>query len=346
MYICLEKELMEKETAQLFFENFIDEKSTDFFPLQKSGSERINFLGNSSKSKFIITYNRNIQENEAFFYFSNVFSELNLNTPKVFKINPERNLYVQQFLGDKTLFEIIQSEGESNRVKKLVKKSIEKLFLLQEKTREKIDYTKCFEYEVYDEIPILHDLYYFKNYFIDILEIHYHKASLLKEFKQLTFEIENTEPKGLMLRDFQSRNIMVKNEDVFFIDYQSAMKGPVAYDLVSFLYQAKANFSQSFRDEMFSHYISLHNDQKTKEEIQKAFKYCQLIRFLQVLGAYGFRGIIQKKPHFVSSIKNGIENIYNFSNNWEEMDRFPTLQKVIHELISENITQKIKNLTQ
>ncbi|MGA9211686.1 aminoglycoside phosphotransferase family protein [Kaistella sp.] len=332
---------MMNEKAKIFFEEFIGENVSDFFTLAQSGSARINFVGKSSDQKFIVTFNENLSENESFFYFSQIFSELKLNTPNIFKISEDRNLYIQEFLGEKTLSEIIEKEGLTERVKTLVKKTLQQLAEVQIKTENRIDYSKTFEYENYDELPITNDLFYFKSFVADVLEIPYHKSSLLKEFKKLAAKIENLKPQGLMIRDFQARNIMVdENDEVFFIDYQSAMKGPLMYDVISFLFQAKANFPEDFKNKMLDYYYSFWNDEKATS-LKSSVKPIQLIRFLQVLGAYGFRGLIQRKPHFVSSIEKGIENIYNFSQNWEEMDDFPELKKVILELKSELIKEKI-----
>ena len=145
-----------------------------------------------------------------------------------------------------------------------------------------------------------------------------------------------------MIRDFQSRNIMVNNQDrVSFIDYQSAMKGPLMYDVVSFLYQAKANFPESFRKEMTDFYISRFTLEQ-QVQLNLSVKPVHLIRFMQVLGAYGFRGLIQKKQHFISSIQQGTENLTQFAEDWEEMNDYPELKKVILELKSDATAQKIK----
>lgn len=333
---------MNNSEVQIFFENYLGEKPSVFFALPQSGSSRVNYIAEVSKEKFIITYNENLRENEAFFYFSEVFSHLNLNTPKIFKINKERTLYIQEFLGNETLSEVIEKEGLSERVKSLVKKTLEKLYELQQKTEGKIDFTKTFEYEIYDELPITNDLFYFKNFMIDVLEIPYHKSTLLKEFMSLTQKIENLQPKVLMIRDFQARNIMVKEDEVFFIDYQAAMQGPAMYDVVSFLFQAKANFPENFKNEMLEYYFSLYKDEKEKIQLKTSVKYIQLIRFMQVLGAYGFRGLIQRKSHFLNSINQGIKNLVNLSENWEEMNQYPELKKLISELNTSK--NKIKKL--
>lgn len=331
---------------QEFFEEFLGEKAIFFKALPQSGSSRINYIGKSENNNFVITYNENNRENEAFFYFTELFQSLNLNTPKIFKINFERNLYVQEFLGSKTLSEIISEEGLSERVKNLVKKSLEKLFELQTKTSGKVDYSKSFEYESYNDLPITHDLYYFKNFFVDVLEIEYHKSSLLKEFNAISEKIQRLVPKTLMIRDFQSRNILVNEKDeVFFIDYQSAMEGPATYDVISFLYQAKANFPNDFREEMLDHYLSFWKDGSDKNNLKESYNWMKLMRFLQVLGAYGFRGLIQRKTHFLASIEQGIENISELNQTWQEIAvELPELYFLILRLKTQEVKLKIEDL--
>ncbi|MFC4165028.1 aminoglycoside phosphotransferase family protein [Epilithonimonas zeae] len=331
---------------QDFFKEFLGKNPDSFIAIPQSGSSRINYIGSFEDKKYVITYNENIRENEAFFYFSELFQSLQLNTPKVFKINSDRDLYVQEFLGNKTLSEVIAEEGTSDRVKKLVKKSLENLFKLQSKTLGKVDFKKSFEYESYDDLPITHDLYYFKNFLIDVLEIEYHKSTLLKEFKTISELIQKLEPKTLMIRDFQSRNILVdENDEVFFIDYQSAMEGPAAYDVISFLYQAKANFPNNFKEEMLDYYVSFWEKASDKEALKESFDWMKMMRFLQVLGAYGFRGLIQRKKHFLASLLQGINNIYELNQTWNEIAlQFPELYFIILRLKSKEVQSKIEEL--
>lgn len=188
----------------------------------------------------------------------------------------------------------------------------------------------------------MHDLYYFKNFVADVLELEYHKSSILKEFKEIINLIESLEPKGIMIRDFQARNIMVNNENkVSFIDYQSAMKGPLMYDVISFLFQAKANFPENFKNGMLEFYIQQFEDKETQSQLKNSVKPIQMMRFLQVLGAYGFRGLIQRKQHFIASLDKGIQNITEFSESWDEMKNYPELKKVIEQLSSEKVKFKI-----
>lgn len=333
------------EEARHFFDKFTGNNTSDFFALPQSGSSRKNFIGKTNDESFVITSNENLLENESFFYFTKVFSELNLNSPKIFSISEDRRIYAQEYLGSKTFSEIITEEGLSERVKSLVKQTLEKLYRLQTSTLGKIDYSKTFEYTKYDDIPILHDLNYFKFLFVDVVEMHYHKSTLLNEFKALSDKIENLSPKFLMIRDFQARNIMVNdNDEVFFIDYQAAMEGPAMYDVISFLYQAKANFPDEFRNEMLEYYFSLFENEEDRLELRKSVMPIRLIRNIQVLGVYGLRGLIQRKEHFIKSIFPGIENLYNTSLSWDEMGEFPELKKLIENLHTEETLNKIKVL--
>ena len=338
---------MDSAQIQQFFEDFSGRRILDFYALPQSGSSRKNFVGINEKSHYIVTYNENLRENEAFIYFSQLFSELGLNTPDIFKISEDRKIYIQEYLGKKTLSEIIEENGLNEDVRALVKKTLEKLFELQTKTLGKVDYSKTFEYEKYDDLPVLHDLNYFKFMFVDILEIPYHKSSLLKEFRIIANQINLLEPKVLMIRDFQSRNILVdEGNEVHFIDYQAAMQGPAMYDVISLLYQAKANFPEEFRQEMIDYYISLWNDDEISAKLKASVKPIQLMRFLQVLGAYGFRGLVQKKNHFLNSIEKGVENLQNFSETWDEMEDFPELNQIIKNLTTEETSNKISSFLQ
>ncbi|MGG1924536.1 aminoglycoside phosphotransferase family protein [Chryseobacterium cucumeris] len=336
---------MTSENAKRFFENHLGKKSSEFVTLAQSGSARVNFLAAAGTEKYIITYNENIPENESFLYYSQVFSDLSLNTPSILAVSEDRKMYIQEFLGQQTLSEVIAKDHLSPTVQSLVKQTLEKLYQLQMQTQGKIDFSRTFEYESYDELPVIHDLYYFKNFVADFLELEYNKSTLLKEFKKIAVLIENLEPKGIMIRDFQARNIMVnERNEVSFIDYQSAMKGPLTYDVISFLFQAKANFPDDFKQEMLQYYIEQFEDPETKVQLRNAVMPVQMMRFLQVLGAYGFRGLIQRKQHFIASLEQGIQNITQFADSWQQMNNYPELQKVIQQLTSEKAKQKIEEI--
>ncbi|OBS11642.1 aminoglycoside phosphotransferase [Elizabethkingia miricola] len=336
---------MREELFQKFLKDYFGHSDFTITPLQQSGSARQNLIIETSDNKYILTFNEKIDENESFFYLTNAFYNLQLHVPEIYTINAERNLYLQQYVGSNTLSEVITKEGQSERVKNLVGKTIKALSNFQQKTSGNIDFSNAYEYEAYDSFPVTHDLYYFKNFLIDTLEIDYHKGKILKEFQHISDKVQSLQPHTVMMRDFQARNIMVDDQDeIYFIDYQAAMLGPATYDLVSFLFQAKANFSKEWKNEFLSEYLVLNKDSFSEDSFKEAVNYCKLMRFLQVLGAYGFRGLIQRKKHFIESLNQGIKNINELKEQWAEINNYPELSKVITELQSVNTQQKVNQL--
>lgn len=325
---------MDKSEFKPFLENYFRSDKFGISKLKKSGSDRENYIVNAFNTKFILTYNENAEENESFFYLTEELEKLNVNVPTILDIREDRKAYLQEFAGKYTLLQQMENEGQGVHIKGLCENVLQELSHLQHVAQDKIDLSKAYEFSVYDELPIMHDLFYFKNFFADVTGVQYHKGRLLKEFKSIAAEIEKLEPKSLMLRDFQARNLMISNSDkITFIDYQAAMKGPVTYDLVSFVYQAKANYPKEWREHFLHYYFDLNEGFFTDPEVfLYSLNYCKLIRFLQVMGAYGFRGLIQKKEHFLESIPQGIENLQKLAEHWEEMKKYPELASVISQL--------------
>ncbi|MDL1913760.1 MAG: aminoglycoside phosphotransferase family protein [Bergeyella sp.] len=333
--------------AKMFFESFVNGSADNFHSLPQSGSSRVNYVAGYRDKKYIVTENNNLPENESFLYFSRLFSELELPTPKILAVSKERTFYIQEYLGDVTLSERIAKEPQgSHRLKKWVHDTLFSLYTLQVKTQGRVDYARAFEYREYNEVPVLHDLFYFKFLFLDVLDIPYHKYSLIKEFQKLSVLVENLGPKGIMLRDFQSRNIILDSkENIFFIDYQSAMYGPLLYDVISFLFQSRAGFSQEFCDEMLAFYYSLWSDPQTVDSLKCSRSPLQLMRCIQVLGVYGFRGWVQKKNTFIQSIPQSIENFIRLVEYWDEMKNFPEIFSLAEKLSSGKTKEKVNVLS-
>ena len=239
---------------------------------------------------------------------------------------------MQEDLGDETLLNQVLSErGDfihyyKEVLKGLVKFQIEGIKLINEQD--------FYTYSEFNEMLIFRDLFYFKNYFLDFSKVEYLEHKLLEEFNFLAKELQKSEYKFLMYRDLQGRNIMLKNDKLYFIDYQGAMKGVCVYDAVSLLWQAKANLSAEVRKELLAYYyqeLKANIPDFNEEKIKKDFEICLILRLLQVLGAYGKLGWIQKKQHFVESIKFGIENLKDILN-LEIIERLPTIKQIIIDL--------------
>ena len=189
------------------------------------------------------------------------------------------------------------------------------------------------------------DLLYFKYYFLDALRRPYDKQKLIDDFEALSNYLSHTEYKFFMFRDFQSRNIMVKgNGDVGFIDYQGGMKGAPQYDVASLLWQAKANLPEDWKNYLLEDYInsfeSIVEETVDRDVFKSQYNGYVLIRLLQVLGAYGFRGLFERKAHFLTSIPLALQNLKWFVSNQSIGIAVPEFKKVLELCISNEVMQE------
>jgi hypothetical protein len=198
----------------------------------------------------------------------------------------------------------------------LFQKSLSALAKLQVQGGEGLDYSKCLTSKVFGKHSILTDLLYYKYYFLDTLQYPYDKQALIDEFEWLSDELASNEFNHFMFRDFQSRNIIVANDEVFFIDFQGGMQGGLTYDVASLLWQAKAELSQEWKEKLLDYYIEevqkLISTPLNIPALKKQYQGFVLLRLLQVMGAYGFRGLFERKAHFLTSIPLGLNNIKNY----------------------------------
>ena len=316
----------------------ISETPKDILPIAESGSARKYFRIITGDKSLIGTYSSNIEENEAFLAFSKHFHDLGLNVPEVFAVNKERTCYLQSDFGDDNLFAHVQkalmagSFGENNI--SLYKKALSHLVKLQVLGHQGLDYSKAYPTERFDRQAIIDDLNYFKYYFVKPHEeIDFNETRLGKDFEAFADFVSQAPCDFFMYRDFQSRNIMVNDGELYFIDFQGGRKGPLNYDVVSLLYQVKAQIPQATRDELVDYYKAELSQYINPEAVkfdtyQPYFVY---LRLMQVLGAYGFRGLIQKKSHFIESIPYALREIEALSKA-VPLTKYPELQNVINQL--------------
>lgn len=329
-----------KKTIAALIEN-IGEKALEINAMPSSGSSRKYFRVKTDKRVLIGAYNLNIEENDAFFSFSKHFHECGLPVPQILAISDSKEIYIQTDLGDDTLFNHVENclkKGKyDDETVELYKKSLDKLIDFQIIGHKGLDYSKAFPTAEFDEMSIMDDLNYFKYCFLkEHEEISFNETRLDTDFQTLTRYILEAPSDFFMYRDFQSRNIMIVENNPYFIDYQGGRKGPLQYDVVSLLYQVKARMPQEWRDELIDYYKkqlskSCGDAQPciSTKDFDKYFPAFVLLRLLQVLGAYGFRGLIQKKLHFMQSIPYAIREIMNVNEKWSLPFDLPELQAVI-----------------
>lgn len=317
--------------------------SVDLLP--QSGSERRYFRLHGKEGSVIGTYGANIKENDSFIYFSKNFKEKNLSVPEIFIVSDDGMFYLQEDLGNVSLLNHLESKGLTDKVYDLFKKSLEALARLQVKGDDGLDYSQCLTNAEFGKQAIMADLLYFKYYFLDALRKPYDKQKLIDDFEALSNYLTHTEYKYFMFRDFQSRNIMVKEDNsVHFIDYQGGMKGAPQYDAASMLWQARANLPDDWKNDLLEDYM---NSFETiiGQSIDKAIFRSQyngyvLIRLLQVLGAYGFRGLFERKAQFLTSIPLALRNLREFFQNQSLGIAVPEFRKVLDMCVADEIIEQ------
>jgi aminoglycoside/choline kinase family phosphotransferase len=305
-------------------------------PLAVSGSDRRYYRLSGGGHVAIGTYNSMVAENNTFFYFTELLRKHNINVPQMYKMSRDRKAYLQQDLGKTSLFDLVQSEGFTPRVKKFYLDAITQLAKTQWIAGREADFKQCYAAQKFDEKAIMSDLLYFKYYFADLQGINYDRSLLISEMELLSKDLGRIQPQTFMYRDFQSRNIMIYDDKIYFIDYQGAMQGPPQYDIASLLWQAKAQLPNPWKEELLNTYIKaledLHVPRMDEIYFRRGYVQFVLVRLLQVLGAYGFRGLLQHKAHFLSSITPALKNLDYFISSHPQTPAYAELRSLLEKI--------------
>ncbi|MGN6399141.1 MAG: RapZ C-terminal domain-containing protein, partial [Flavisolibacter sp.] len=240
---------------------------------------------------------------------------------------------------------ILEKKNFSGEVYNLFRESLHQLARLQVFGDKDLDYQKCLTNKEFGKQAIMADLLYFKYYFLDALRKPYDKQKLIDDFEALSNYLTHTEYKYFMFRDFQSRNIMVKeDESVHFIDYQGGMKGAPQYDVASMIWQARANLPDEWKNNLLEDYMnsfeSIIGTSIDRDVFRSQYNGYVLIRLLQVLGAYGFRGLFERKAQFLTSIPQALNNLRWFVENHSLGIVVPEFKKVLAICIEEEVIQR------
>lgn len=292
----------------------IEPESITFLP--GSGSYRKYYRLEGKRNSVIGVFNEDRKENDAFISFSQKFNQHKLPVPLVHATDSSGQFYLLSDLGDLTLFNYLSGnrsdpEDFPEKIIDTYRKVIGFLPLFQVVAGKELDYSKCYPRKAFDSQSMMWDLNYFKYYFLKLAKVPFDEQKLEDDFQTLVQFLLGAGTDHFMYRDFQSRNIMLIKGEPWFIDYQGGRKGPLQYDIASLLYDAKASIPEPVRDLLLEYYLDvLENyfpvDRKSFHQYYSGFV---LIRILQALGAYGFRGYYENKPHFLKSIPFAISNL-------------------------------------
>jgi aminoglycoside/choline kinase family phosphotransferase len=308
----MESKQIEQRLAHLF-EAWAGQPAGQVLPLAPSGSSRVYYRLKAGGQSAIGTYNADRAENEAFVSFSRHFKAKGLPVPQVYAEDLPHGVYLQEDLGSTSLYQLLPQSGNpfSDQLLQLYRRAVEELARLQIQGGAGLDYSKCTPREAFDKQAMLWDFYAFKYQFLKLSGVPFDEQALEEDAHRLIDFLLEAGMDHFLFRDFQSRNIMVRDGQPYFIDYQGGRRGALQYDLASLLYQAKANIPEDIREDLLQHYL---NTASTITSIDRqaftAHYYgFVLMRSLQVLSAYGLRGLYERKEHFIKSIPFALENV-------------------------------------
>ncbi len=280
--------------------------------LKQQGSNRIYTRETDANGRSVIrVQGTNRDENRAFIYMARHFHALGLPVPELYSVSDDEMSYTQEDLGDTILFDHLDNYT-------LLERTVRALAHMQVTGAKDFDWSVCFPVPAMDERAIRWDLNYFKYCFLKGTKIEFSEPKLEDDFDTLVQVILAQPAETFLYRDCQSRNVMIRDDQPYFIDFQGGRRGPMQYDVASFLWQAKANFSPAIREQLIDAYLDelvkveitiYHSPFTNKADWRSALPHFVLLRTLQVLGAYGYRGYFERKPHFLESIPLALKNL-------------------------------------
>ncbi len=319
------------------YRSYTGVEAEEITELPSSGSNR-RYFRLIGKQTLIGVSGTSPEENVVFLYMSRHFRSKGLPVPEVYVCTDDRRFYLQEDLGDTLLFDAIEKgrkscvfdEGE----RELLHKTMRLLPKIQVVGAQGFDFSRCRPQAEFDHRSVLWDLNYFKYCFLKATEIAFQEDRLEDDFQRMADILLQDASNTFMYRDFQSRNVMIKEGEPWLIDFQGGRRGPVYYDVASFLWQAKACYPEELKEELLQSYIEALGQYMPVDEarFRTQLRHFVLFRTLQVLGAYGFRGYFEKKPHFMQSVPFAIANLRRLLK--KDYPEYPYLSKILHRLIT------------
>jgi aminoglycoside/choline kinase family phosphotransferase len=334
-----------KNLFELHFHCPVEEVQSVQGQLGGSGRKIIRLTGEKNSAVGILYDVR--EENAAFLEFSRHFRKHGLPVPEIYAEDLDHGAYLEEDLGNMSLFEFLSKHraGESIAapVVDAYRKVIATLPRFQVEAGRDLDYKVCYPRDSFDRQSIAWDLNYFKYYFLRLAGIPFNEQALEDDFTRLTEFLLSAGRDYFLYRDFQSRNIMLREGQPFFLDYQGGRKGALQYDVASLLYDAKADLPPELRQRLLDHYLETlggYADVKRDAFMQHYYAYVY-IRIMQALGAYGFRGFYERKVHFLQSVPYALKNLRWLLHNVTLPIALPTLMEAFHSMLA---SEKLQGL--
>jgi len=345
------------DVLQKLFEKHFQVRAARIQPLQGQlgGSGRnIIRLSTERQSAIGILYNVR-EENAAFLEFSRHFRRHGLPVPEIYAEDLNQGAYLEEDLGDTTLFEFLSKhrtgENIAPDVVEAYRKVVAVLPRFQIEAGRDFNYKVCYPRASFDRQSISWDLNYFKYYFLRLAGIPFSEQALEDDFDSLTTFLLSADCDYFLYRDFQSRNIMLRSGQPFFLDYQGGRKGALQYDIASLLYDAKADLPPELRQQLLDLYVDTLGgfvDVKREAFLHYFYPYVY-VRILQALGAYGFRGFYERKPHFLQSVPYALKNLRWLLHNVKLPIALPTLMEAFNSMLAseklQGLASEAENLT-
>jgi aminoglycoside/choline kinase family phosphotransferase len=287
------------------------------------------------------------EENIAFLEFSKHFRRHGLPVPEIYAVDLNQGAYLEEDLGDTTLFEFLSKNriGEiiAPQVVEAYRKVVAVLPRFQVEAGRDLNYKVCYPCASFDRQSIAWDLNYFKYYFLRLAGIPFNEQALEDDFARLTEFLLSAPRDFFLYRDFQSRNILLRNGDPFFVDYQGGRKGALQYDIASLLYDAKADLPPELRQQLLDRYLDRLSSfiQLDREAFLRHYYAYVYVRILQALGAYGFRGFYERKAHFLQSVPYALKNLRWLLHHVQLPIELPTLMAAFNSMLA---SEKLQGL--
>ena len=327
---------MADDTLKTLFESYTGQQLTERTELPTSGSHRRYFRLKGGNISIVGVIGTSLEENRAFVAISRHFKEKGLNVPTVLAVSEDGMSYIQEDLGEKMLFDLIAQGRDSgfynSYESNLLCRTIEQLPKIQFKGAEGLDWSVCYPQKEFDARMVDFDLNYFKYCFLKATGLEFNEGRLQDDFERLKAELLKDSDNTFLYRDFQARNVIIRDGEPYFIDYQGGRRGPIYYDVASFIWQARARYPDELKEELIRTYLrSLRSFLPVDEDhFRERLRLFVLFRTLQVLGAYGFRGYFEKKPHFLASVPFALDNLRSLIRI--PFSDYPYLNSILTEL--------------